>query len=368
MRLSIVVLLLAGSTAVSTQRPPIRPPTFRSEISYVEVPVRVLDKHGEFVRGLTQADFRVLENGRPQAIAKFQAVDVPLFATNPPKVGEPPQIDANVTIQGDSRVYLFIIDDLFLEASHTLKVRNLVRRFILDKFGSNDVGAVALMSGNRVHEFTRDRGVLIGAVEQVVGSYDPTTDRPFRHPMLNRARLTVMNLSRWLGATKDRQKTLVVVSPEPLCVVMSDATRKLRDDGEPVSCAMMFDAAVQAGVRIYAIDPRGPAAPRCAMAEWSGEGCLGSTVGGAVQVWSSPQFGARTLAEETGGFAAVMTNGFDAIFDRIVRENSAYYVIGYYSTNDRADGKFRSHDIKVSRRDVRVISRSGYLAPDSRRE
>jgi VWFA-related protein len=126
---------------------------------------------------------------------------------------------------------------------------------------------------------------------------------------------------------------------------------------------MMFDAAVQSGVSIYMLDPRGTAvAPLCTTAEFSGEGC-GSDVRRAARAWAGQQSGMRTLAEETGGFAMLMSNSFDAFFDRIVNDNSAYYLIGYYSTNDRADGKYRSHDIKVTRRGLRTLHRAGYLAP-----
>ena len=38
--------------------------TFRSEINYVQIPARVLDARGEFVSGLTQSDFQILEDGR----------------------------------------------------------------------------------------------------------------------------------------------------------------------------------------------------------------------------------------------------------------------------------------------------------------
>ena len=62
-----------------------------------------------------------------------------------------------------------------------------------------------------------------------------------------------------------------------------------------------------------------------------------------------PLSAARYLAEESGGFAVVNSNSLDPGFARIVRENSAYYLIGYYSTNTRADGKLRRNRITVSR-------------------
>ncbi len=57
----------------------------------------------------------------------------------------------------------------------------------------------------------------------------------------------------------------------------------------------------------------------------------------------------RTLATETGGFAAVNRNDFTDAFARIVRENSSYYVLGYYPTNDRRDGRFRRIEVRVKR-------------------
>ena len=44
----------------------------------------------------------------------------------------------------------------------------------------------------------------------------------------------------------------------------------------------------------------------------------------------------RTLAEETGGFAAVNRNDFATAFDRIVQDNSSYYVLAYYPPDRQA--------------------------------
>ena len=44
----------------------------------------------------------------------------------------------------------------------------------------------------------------------------------------------------------------------------------------------------------------------------------------------------RVMGEETGGFAVVNRNDFATAFQRIVDDNSSYYVMGYYSTNDGA--------------------------------
>jgi hypothetical protein len=48
--------------------------------------------------------------------------------------------------------------------------------------------------------------------------------------------------------------------------------------------------------------------------------------------------------------------------DRMVREISSYYLLGYYSTNARTDGKFRRNQVTVARKGARVAHRNGYFA------
>jgi hypothetical protein len=56
----------------------------------------------------------------------------------------------------------------------------------------------------------------------------------------------------------------------------------------------------------------------------------------------------------------------NASFERIVRDNSTYYVLGYYSPNEKPDGKFHKVEVRVSRPGLRVQSRNGYNAPKSK--
>ena len=74
----------------------------------------------------------------------------------------------------------------------------------------------------------------------------------------------------------------------------------------------------------------------------------------------------RTLADETGGFAAVNSNDFSNSFGRIVRDNSSYYVLGYYSTDTRRDGQFRGISVRLKDSSLQVRARKGYVAPRGR--
>jgi hypothetical protein len=57
------------------------------------------------------------------------------------------------------------------------------------------------------------------------------------------------------------------------------------------------------------------------------------------------------------------SNSFEQAFDRIVQENSTYYVLGFSSTNDRRDGRFRKLEVRVKRPGLIVRGRAGYMAP-----
>src|SRR5215203_1944959 len=112
------------------------PPTFRADIDYVRIPVRVLDARGEFVRGLTQADFEGFEDGVLQTITTFAGVDIPLAPLRPadatPSDAQPPYEQP----QAAGRVYVFVLDNRSMDCAAALRVRQLVRRFMSERLGA----------------------------------------------------------------------------------------------------------------------------------------------------------------------------------------------------------------------------------------
>lgn len=71
----------------------------------------------------------------------------------------------------------------------------------------------------------------------------------------------------------------------------------------------------------------------------------------------------RTLAENTDGVAIVETNDLRAGMKRLIDDVSAYYLLGYYSTNPKFDGKFRQIKVSVNQPKVEISARRGYVAP-----
>jgi VWFA-related protein len=70
----------------------------------------------------------------------------------------------------------------------------------------------------------------------------------------------------------------------------------------------------------------------------------------------------RTLAINTDGFAVVNNNDIESGLKRIADDVTSYYLLGYYSSNPRLDGKFRSISVRVKRPGVAVRHRRGYRA------
>ena len=70
----------------------------------------------------------------------------------------------------------------------------------------------------------------------------------------------------------------------------------------------------------------------------------------------------RILAADTDGVLAMNTNDLTAGANRIAAATSAYYLLGYSSTNARRDGRYRRIEVKVRQPGLTVASRRGYVA------
>ena len=70
----------------------------------------------------------------------------------------------------------------------------------------------------------------------------------------------------------------------------------------------------------------------------------------------------RVLADQTDGRAIVNRNDLEGGLKQVVRDSSAYYLLGYNSSQPRADGKFHEIKVRVKRSGVQVRARKGYWA------
>ena len=135
----------------------------------------------------------------------------------------------------------------------------------------------------------------------------------------------------------------------------------------------LIDLARQSNVAFYPVNPAGLTAgsdtPIAQQGNVTPSG-RGADAGAAMLNQEIDRLAGRTtalmtLAENTDGVAAVNSNDLDVGIGRIVDDLSAYYVLGYYSTNTANDGKYRRIDVKVKQPGVVVAARHGYTAPSA---
>ena len=131
------------------------------------------------------------------------------------------------------------------------------------------------------------------------------------------------------------------------------ASEDLRSDFE-----FMLQRANRANISFYTVDPRG----LVAFDEDIGPRRPPGPIEDAARL-SSRQTALRNLAENTDGFAVLNTNNIERALERMVADTGSYYLLGYYSTNTRLDGRYRKIRVRVKRPGAEVRARPGYLAP-----
>ena len=117
----------------------------------------------------------------------------------------------------------------------------------------------------------------------------------------------------------------------------------------------VFDACNRSNTSIYAVDPRGLSA---------GEFDTSTNISGRTsqEYLNSSLNTLRELADNTDGRAIVNRNDLGRAMSQIVRDQSAYYLVGYTSSQAPQDGKFHEIRVRVKRPGMQVRARRGYWA------
>ncbi len=355
-----VLVLAAVVVPAQTQQPT---PRFRTGVEAVVLDVSVIDRDRRPVRGLVAADFTVLEDGQPQTIQTFSAIDFPdvvdtTTAAWTRNVG--PDVRRNDDF-ADRRSVTIVLDDAVAmrDGDDVLWTRRMAKD-VVRQMGPRDlVSVVYPLDKSHGQDFTTDHALLDAAIDRF-NNGDSRNVFVTWHALLSTLRGVVENLS----GLPQHLKILVLVSagiplvPPPTASgernplappdmvtpgeYLRDAIAELQD---------LFQAARRANVTVYPIDPAGLVTP--------GKKTIRTAVAGRDFLIS--------VGNTTGGFAVVDTNDTPAAVARIYHENSSYYVLGYTSSNLRREGKTRKIDVRVNRPGLTVRTRSGYVEPHSAR-
>ena len=389
---TLALLSLAGAQAPAPVPSP--PVTFAVEVAYVEVDAIVTDKAGEPVHDLTREDFVVLEDGKPQTIELFTRIDIPYERPEPAAPPAPPLDVRNNLHPFEGRLYVLVLDGLHTSTTRSLLVRAAARRFLQRNFAEGDLAAVVHTSGgDRLgQELTDSRERLLASVDRFMGRRLPSATMSrideYQRTQATRqrgdavrdpdemqraydARATLDTLdgvADWLSRIRGRRKAVLFFS-EGIDYNLYDTINNREASTILDSMRKATATATRGNVSFYTIDPRGLGGLSDEMMEIQpvfDDPALGLDTQGLHNDLRMSQDTLRSLADETSGFAAVNTNDFSSVFARVVKDNSAYYVLGYYPAGHPKDGRFHKLQVTVSRPDLKVRARSGYSTPRGR--
>ena len=363
--------------------------TLHVEADTVLVNVVVRDAHtGALVTGLTASDFSVLEDGKPQRIASFdyESVDMaqPLNqATISGLAGAMRNSAGSVAPPPDAlrnhRLIVFFFDLTSMQPEDVDRAVDAAKDFLNHKMQPADlVSLVSLDTSLTVdQDFTSDRDLLLAKV----GSYNDTTGSGFAQGANadtnqvedasgytpDETEYNDINTDRELFAIRSIARSLERINQRKSLLYFSGG---LERDGieNQASLRAVINSAVRANMAVYSVDTRGLEAisPLGDASTGSLRG-TGSFNGGALQNNFNSNFDTQetltTLAADTGGKAFLDSNDFAPAFAQVQRDTSAYYVLGFHSTNPRRDGRFRRLTVRVNRPGVKLDYRRGYYAP-----
>ena len=367
--------------------------TFKSSVEYVRLDVVVTDRSDRPVTGLTQNDFVVTENNRPQSIATFEAVSITSVRTVTTTVAVPSVDVVSNRPAAMARQWVLVIDDLHIIELHLRQTKRVVTEFLEMLPPADQVAVVFVGRSDLSQGFTSDRGALMRTVDRIKDSlgfaHDAAEGIPQGRTMpakdigdamgpaidaitserhrFGEATIDVLNnVTRAIADSPATRKALVYVSEGATYSTDTAATNEYdfqrdaefaRDYIDKMQKA--FTIARHAGAPVYTIDPRG-LPDETAVRGWGG-----TTPGsGVARNIVRQQQNMRAIAENTGGLAFVGMSDLTRAVETLVHDNDSFYLIGFYPEPLARDGKF--HDVSVSikgRPELRVRARAGYTAP-----
>ena len=358
-----------------------------SELVLTNVVVRDTKTH-ELVSGLKEGDFTIFENGKKQQIATFdyQSVDqaTPLNEATVSGLAASSgnQSAAVVARPEDLRNHRLIV--LFFDLT-TMQPEDLdrsvdaARDFLKSKMQPADlVALVSLGDTLKVdRDFTADKDALIAGV----GAYNGTEGQGFAQGATSttnqeedatgytpdESEYNDLNTDRELFALRAIAKSLEKITEKKSLLYFSGGISR---DGieNQASLRSAINAAVRANLAIYSVDTRGlqTILPVGDASTGSLRG-TGAYNGGALLNNMNSNFDTQevmaTLSSDTGGKAFFDSNDFAPAFAQVQRDTSAYYAIGFHSSDPARDGRYRKLTIKVDHPGLKLEYRPGYYAP-----
>jgi VWFA-related protein len=384
-----IALLLAGPLLAQENLPPSQGPqspatspatqesgdqfTIKRDVNRVVVDVVVTDSNGKPVLGLTQQDFSIYEDDKPQSVLSFDAYTLnsnPSFFKKLPPL--PPNTFVNIATEPErGPLYVLLLDLVNCEQHDQPYARQQLLKFVEGKPDGTRFAVFVLSDGlHLVQGFTADRA-------QLHKTLDPSHSIPHvpRIFLLGRnygrsdsvAMVSVLKLiALYLDGLPGRKNIIWFSGSFPVDLFAHDNDRP--DTREESMEAL--DALTRSDSAIYPVDFTGvdPNAPRLTGAV-PGPGPVGATSVLAAQMAPAQAFSGDgntvqdVIANMTGGRAFYGRNDLKNELQEATEAGSNHYTMTYSPSNQTFDGKLRRIKVQLGLTGKYSLEyRRGYLA------
>jgi VWFA-related protein len=362
-------------------------PVIRSGVNLVRVDMYAT-RNGEMIPDLRPEDIELYEDNVRQTLETFEFVRI--------VDGEAGQASAVTQQDSRSRIYIVFVDTHTTQLQTDSELRQALLRFLDRTVRPNDLVGLMTPQMSALDVTLGRRNSVISDVANGELWKAAPADRPDPRTFAwencyatgrgrGSRRVTEMTARRDAKATIDALQDLVDylrdLREERKAVLLltagwpySDESSSLARgaDNESKTCeddrrallrlnfkSMLRDVARSANrsnVSFYPVNARRPATvPRDMPGQFRNQLRQRES---RVMDMVEDQF--DVLAKGTDGLAELNVKEMDRVAARIIGDTSAYYLLGYESTNTRQDARFRTITVKVNRPGVSVRSRPGY--------
>jgi VWFA-related protein len=397
---------------------PITTKVYKVMVDLVSVNVSVTDKSGHCITDLTKDDFQVLEEGKPQEISVFTIEATPGTVISLPKAAEGTAVTPPSVLPLSRKIILFV-DDLHIQFENLARLIKAGEDFVRNSVGPNDLVALITSSGLRSVEFTKDRDSVVAVLRKIfpiaqnaykpVYNCPPLTDYQAYFISTNpqaAARIGAIdiaipgtiecaNLYREADPVGVAQSAIIAASDRRTQRIINDTRSTLDTIHELVTqlqaipgrktVAFLSDgflgiqeipfqlqndinAASQANTVFFTIKTTG-------LEVVPAGGDISDPIrineGDEARVYSTLESEGRfrsedplySLADGTGGTFLYNSNDMLAQLNTVTESTEVSYVLGFYSTNTKQDGKYRRVSVRVKRPHTVLFAQQGYFAP-----
>lgn len=358
--------------------------TFKQTVNRVVVDVVVTDSNGKAVHGLTERDFSIYEDGKPQNILTFDAYSLDsksgYSAKLPPM---PPNTFVNIATEPEKGpLYVLLLDLVNTEQADQPYARQQLLKFIDGKPEGTRFAVLALSDGlHLVQGFTANR-------DQLHAALDPS------HPRSHVPRIFLLSrnygrgetammvdvfrqIALYLDGLPGRKNIIWVSELFPLDLFPH------KDDRPDMRAevAETLDALARSESAIYTVDASGvqvfPSGRLTGATTGAGPGSgppgpvvsdthtlaaqteTAGSVGNSINENNAVQ---DTVASMTGGRAFYGSNDLKDMLEQATEAGSDYYTLTYAPSNPNFDGKVRQIRVQLEGRAYRLEYRRAYLA------